>query len=124
MAVLVDTSSWVETLRAKGRPEVRERVERLVKSGQAVWCDAVRLELWNGRSGVAEQKALAEFDEILPRLAIDDAVWSAGVTLARRARTEGLTVPAIDLLIAACAFRHRAAIESCDEHFKRLAALK
>jgi predicted nucleic acid-binding protein len=43
--------------------------------------------------------------------------------LARRARAAGLSVPAADLLIVACARHHRVEFESLDAHFAELARL-
>jgi len=121
--VLVDTSSWVETLRVKDRTEVRDRVAFLARSGQAVWCDAVRLELWNGCGGQQEQKRLREMEQVIPRLPIDETTWSRSMALANRARSLGWTVPAMDLLIVACAIQHNADVESCDRHIHELRKL-
>lgn len=118
--VLIDTSSWVEALRTRGRADVRQRVYVLIQTGEACWCNAVRLELWNGRGGEQEQKKLHDFDEVVPVLPIDGAVWERSFRLAQQARTQGLTVPAMDLLIAACAYYHGVRIESADEHFQHL----
>jgi predicted nucleic acid-binding protein len=118
--VLIDTSSWIDALRTRGRAEVRKRVDQLIQSGEACWCDAVRLELWNGRGGEQEQKRLRDFDEVLPLLSTNEEVWERSLELSQKARTQGLTMPAIDLLIAACAFHHGVKIESVDEHFQQL----
>lgn len=45
---LVDTSAWIETLRANGDAAVRARVRELAVDDRAVLCDMVRVELWNG----------------------------------------------------------------------------
>jgi len=121
--VLVDSSSWIESLRQTGRPDVRKRVESLLAAGEAAWCDIIRLELWNGVGGPRERKTLREFDQDLPRLPIDEQVWELSIKLANRARQAGFTVPAVDLLIAACARRHGVSIEHCDEHYRSLEAI-
>jgi predicted nucleic acid-binding protein len=114
---LIDTSSWIEAFSRSGDFQVRERVRALLMSGEAAWCDMVRLELWNGASGHAEKETLARMEKDLPRLEIDPGVWKKACELARRARTAGLTVPSTDLLILACARHHRVAVEHCDNHF-------
>ena len=50
---LIDTSSWIDALRRDGDPQIRARVVALMASGEAAWCDLVRLELWNGLRGAA-----------------------------------------------------------------------
>lgn len=122
-ATLIDTSSWIHALRQSGDEEVRQRLSRIVSAGEAVWCNAVRLELWNGARGTAEKRRLKDFDDVLPRLEIDDQVWELACSLAKVSRSAGLTIPAIDLLIFACARRHKVHLDHCDDHFIRLVKL-
>ena len=48
---LIDTSSWIHSLRSDGDAKVRQRVAELLLSGDACWCAVVRVELWNGARG-------------------------------------------------------------------------
>jgi len=63
---------------------------------------------------------LRNFTAVLPDLSINEDVWDAACRIARDARVLGVTVPAIDLVIAACAHVHGATIESADDHFQLL----
>jgi predicted nucleic acid-binding protein len=119
--VLVDTSAWVHFLRPDGDPAVRTRVEAALKAGTARWCALVRLELWNGAGGERERKVLREFERLIPELAIDAATWNGACELARQCRATGVTVPATDILIAACARQHRADLEHADGDFDAIA---
>ena len=83
----------------------------------------IRLELWNGARGENEKRALREFEGVLPDLEVGPEVWEVASDLARRARAAGLTVPAADLLIVACARHHGVEIESLDAHFAELEKL-
>lgn len=121
--LLIDTSSWIHLLRPKGDPAVRARVERALQAGEACWCPMVRLELWNGAGGDREKKVLRDFEKLLPELQINTDVWLAAHELARRARAAGVSVPATDLLIAACAKHHGADLEHSDWDFTQLAKL-
>lgn len=121
--ILVDSSSWIHFLRANGDPAVRARVKSALAGGDAAWCPLVRLELWNGASGNRDRRILREFEAALPELPMDDAVWNAAYELARRARSTGISVPATDILIAACARRHQAGLETADTDFERLSGL-
>jgi predicted nucleic acid-binding protein len=58
--------------------------------------------------------------EILP---MSEKIWARSYRIARRARTKGLTVPAIDILIFAVAMEHQIRLFHDDEHFIRLAKL-
>ena len=122
--VLVDTSAWIHLLRPSGEAPVRERVQRALEAGEACWCAMVRLELWNGAGGERERRVLRDFEQVLPELAIDDDVWRAAFELARRARAVGVSIPASDLLIAACAHHHGAELEQADSDFALLSKVK
>jgi predicted nucleic acid-binding protein len=52
---------------------------------------------------------------------IDDAVWSTARDLARACRSAGVTAPATDLLVAACAARHSLGLLHHDRHFDAIA---
>jgi predicted nucleic acid-binding protein len=121
--ILVDTSSWIHFLRPKGNKEVGGRVQRALTDGEACWCSLVRLELWNGAGGSREGAVLRDLEKALPELAIHDDVWGASVDLARRARAKGISVPATDILIAACARFHGAGIETADSDFDLISSL-
>ena len=120
---LVDTSSWIEALRRDGDPAVRARVQALMATGEAAWCDFVRLELWNGLRGTAERKQMEALEADVTNLPTTDAVWAKARDLARRARTAGITVPGADLVIAACAWEHGVEMEHDDAHLTALADL-
>jgi predicted nucleic acid-binding protein len=120
---LIDTSSWIDAMRRDGDPEIKARVVALVRAGTAAWCDMVRLELWNGLRGVAERKQMEELEVDVINLATSEAVWAKARLLTQRARAKGVTVPATDLLIAACAWEHGVEMEHDDAHLTVLASL-
>lgn len=121
--ILIDTSSWIHLLRPRGDLAVRERVQRALEAGEACWCPMIRLELWNGAGGDRERKVLRDFERVLPELTIDDDVWRGACDFARRARAAGISVPATDLLIAACARHHEVGFEHSDSDFEQLSKL-
>jgi hypothetical protein len=122
--ILVDTSSWIHLLRPTGDRSVRERVQRALEAGEACWCSIVRLELWNGAGGAREKKVLRDFERVLPELFINEDVWSSAYALARGARAAGVSVPATDLLIAACARYYQVDLEQSDSDFALLSSVK
>ena len=117
---LIDTSAWVEALLRDGDEGVRSRVERLLKAGHAILCDMVILELWNGARGEYERSKLRQITETLDRVPTTDAVWTTAYTLATTCRTQGITVPTTDLLIAATARVHGLELFEADGHFRMI----
>jgi len=118
--VLVDTSAWIDALRKDGDPEIRTAVRSVTAEGRAVLCDTVRVELWNGASGRAEQKLLRELERNLECLPTTPEVWETALDLARSCRRQGLTLPATDLVIAACAYHHEVSLLHHDGHFDQI----
>ena len=100
-----------------------DRVRRLVESGEAAWCPAIRLELWNGVGDDSDRRILRDFEQTLSDLPITEDVWAAACALASRCRKEGRTAPAVDVLIAACARYHGVEVEHADSHFDFLMTL-
>ncbi len=114
--VLIDTSSWIEALRASGDGDIRVRVLNLMIEGRAAWCDMVALELWNGARGEYEKQKLKELEKEITCLQTTQEVWKTAKVLAQKCRQAGQTVPSADLVITACAVSHHASVEHCDEH--------
>jgi predicted nucleic acid-binding protein len=119
---LVDTSSWVEYLRNLDSPAAN-RVEELVLRDEAALCDMTAVELWNGARGEREKRELGELEKVITLLPINEDVWLQARKLARLCRSAGLTVPATDIVIAACAAHHEVSLEYCDRHFDQIMPL-
>ena len=91
-----------------------------LEEGAAVFCDLVRLELWNGARGEGEIEYLASLERELETLPITAEVWERAREMARACRRTGVTVPVTDLLIAACAAHHGASLLHRDRHFDQI----
>jgi len=120
--VLIDTSVWIEAIHPQGREECRIVVGQLMGDGRAATCELVIAEVLKG---AATQVALAELRDGMSTLVCLDmrGAGTAAGTLALALRHQGLTIPATDLLIAAVAQTHGAAILHRDRHLSRAAAI-
>ncbi len=121
--VLIDSSCWIEALRRHGNVQIREEVHQLILKGEAGWCDLIRVELWVGARGLEERKTLRAFEADLITFPLDQQVWSKACQLAEKSRDAGKTIPATDLIIAACAWRHRVPLKHHDAHLTFLLEL-
>jgi predicted nucleic acid-binding protein len=74
------------------------------------------VELWNGARCDYEKQQLRDLEKEIPCLQTTPDAWQTARTLARESRKSGKTVPAADLIIAACALSHGASIEHSDSH--------
>jgi predicted nucleic acid-binding protein len=123
MPVLVDSSLWVHQLRRSGDRAKRDRVNELLRQGEACWCAIVRLELWRGVTNDAERTALRHYEALLDDHPISAEVWERAIQLADRGRAAGVTVPLADLIVYACARVHGLGLAHDDSHFDQLAGL-
>jgi predicted nucleic acid-binding protein len=124
MKRLVDTSAWIEALRPEGDPDTRRAVDEATRGGDALLCDMVLVELWIGARGKREQDVIAGLEADLQVLPIGTEVWRAARVLARACRAAGVTVPAADLVIAACADHYRVGLIERDQHYAQIAAAR
>ena len=116
---LVDTSSWIAYLR-DADSDAGNRVEELVLTGDAGWCDVTAVELWHGVRGAREKRDLAALEQEITLFPVDAEAWQKARRLAVQCRQAGLTVPVADIIIAAAAARHRLDLEHCDRHFDQI----
>lgn len=121
--VLVDSSVWVEAMRPAGDAALRQRTQDLVRTGRAVLCHWVLLELWNGARGEGEKRWLRQLEADLETVPTSTATWESACELARACRRAGITVPASDLLIAACVRQHGLQLLHRDAHFDQIAGV-
>lgn len=118
--ILIDTSAWIEFLRATGS-DVNERV-RVQLAEQIATCDPVRMELL---AGARDERHLGELRRLLARatnLPTSPGDYDDAALLYRTCRRSGDTPrKLIDCLIAAIAIRHEAPILHSDTDFDVLA---
>ena len=81
------------------------------------------LELWNGVRGDYEKKRLKQLEQEMICLPTTSSVWEKARLLARLCRENGVTAPATDVLVVACARTHEVTIEHQDAHFAAILSL-
>lgn len=126
MTALVDTSTWVEYLRATGTAH-HLWVRRAIKGQPAAlaWTEPVLHELASGARSAEHATRLTELLRRGPVLPLDGLVdWGDAATLSRRARRNGTPVrSALDCLIATVAIRTGTPVLARDLDFEHLAAV-
>ncbi len=118
--VLVDSSAWIESLRRNGDMRVKLAIEGLLEAYEAQWCSSVRLEVLGG-ARLEERAHLGKRFSVIPYRQFREDDWDRAVALAWRLRTRGLTVPWLDVLIAAIAIHDRVRLYTIDAHFQEIA---
>jgi len=113
---LIDTSAWVEFLRRKGDPVVKQHVGRLISANLAAYTCPVRFELLSGvrPEEEADLQTAFGFSQHIP-FEIDD--WRGAALLERQLRSKGISIPRDDLFVATVAMRTGLAVTCRDAHF-------
>jgi predicted nucleic acid-binding protein len=119
---LIDSSAWIEYLRPKGSPKVKERVRDILQKEEAVSCGIVIVEILRGAKNEKDFQLLNQSLRSLPQIPIDEVVieraskW--GFLLERR----GKFVPTTDLLIGGAAYK-KATILHADSDFELISSV-
>lgn len=122
--ILVDSSVWIEHLRATGSRAHREFRELATSAPSTIaTCEPIAMELLSGPTDPFSVRRLEDQLGTLHDLPIDPARdFRAAAALARAARSHGHTIRSVvDCLIAAIALRHRTTLWHCDADFARIA---
>jgi predicted nucleic acid-binding protein len=119
---LVDRSAWIEFLRGT-KTSTDSRVQTLLNSRDAAWCEIIILELLNGASA-SEVQRIERLRREIWHFEIDAHVWAVALNLAVAARASAITAPTVDVVVAACARVYDLEIEHHgDAHFEKLARI-
>ncbi len=113
---LVDTSAWVEFLRKKGDPAVKQAVARLIQADLSAYTCPVRFELLSGVKP-EEETDLEQAFEFSHHLPFERDDWREAALLERQFRAKGLTIPRNDLFVATVAIRVGLPVVCRDAHF-------
>jgi predicted nucleic acid-binding protein len=121
--ILVDTSAWIELLRASGHPAHVTLRHHLEHRSPIATTEPVIMELLAGARSRQEHARLRTRLLTLPRLTVQGlADFESAAQLYRAYRSRGATVRKLmDCLIAAVAIREGAAVLHNDRDFELLA---
>ena len=118
---LVDTSAWLFALRKDFMPEVKDRIDYLLKENAIITTGIVKLEILGGTKTQNEFERLKTRLDSLDMVETDTALWEEAYRLSFELRRKGITVPYTDILIAACALRTESTVVHADAHFDLMA---
>lgn len=118
--VLVDTSAWILSFKKGGNLKLKEFLKKTVRAGLAATSPIIILELIQGCRTKEEQDALRVRLESLDVFSITKSIWERAYELAFSLRRKGLTVPTVDLIIAAIAIENNLLLLHQDRHFEMI----
>jgi predicted nucleic acid-binding protein len=123
--ILADTSAWIEYDRGTGSPADRRIEELILEEGPLATTEPVVMELLAGARDESREQGLRRLLERFALLRFDAVVdFESAALVYRRCRAVGVTPRGmIDCMIAAVAWREKAALLSHDADMDRIASL-
>ena len=116
---LIDTSAWIEFFRPKGDPRIKALVRDLMAIKEAAYTCPVAFELLTG-ARKEELDDLRTGLDLASRIVLRPEHWDLAGSSNAALRTQGINLPASDLLIATVAAADGASLLAKDAHFELL----
>jgi predicted nucleic acid-binding protein len=119
---LVDTSAWLFALRKDANPEIKSRLDTLLREDAVVTTGIIKLELLGGTRTRKEFSRLMRRLDALPYVSMEEPLlWDLAYETAFNLRRKGLTIPYTDILIASAAIKENVILLHADFHFDQVA---
>lgn len=119
---LIDSSAWVEYLRPKGSPKVKDRVMTILQREEAVSCGIVIVEILRGAKTEKDFQSLKDSLTSLPQILIDETVIERASRWGFLLDRKGKVVSTTDLIIASAAY-NKARLLHVDSDFNVIASV-
>lgn len=119
--VLVDTSAWIGFFARTGYSELKARLKKLLDDDRVATAGPIAMELLQGCRSTEERAQLERQVRALHWLSTEDRHWFIAGETAFELRREGVTVSAIDALIATLAETYHCALLHLDDDFEQIA---
>ena len=120
--VLIDTSLWIEALRRSGPSSARRAVAQAVEPGMALVNGLILTELLKGARDDRDFQRLELLLDATTSLPLDRSTWKRAARLGFDLRRAGVSVPTVDVIIAASALEAGVRLLHVDAHFELIAA--
>ncbi|HEX7410327.1 MAG TPA: PIN domain-containing protein [Candidatus Binatia bacterium] len=122
MAVMVETTLWVDHFRASTPQAVKDQVLPIVNQRNVCVVEPVLFELL-ANVPRRDRRRLENYFALVSLLPAQATLWRDTISLGQKCVDAGLTLPSMDLLIAAAAIHHDAEVVTFDAHFADIATL-
>lgn len=121
-SVMVDTSVWISAFRGKSG-DVVKITRQLLNNDRVLTCGPVLFEIRRGMRE-SERKRTMSLMEAMIRLPFGESDWDRAGELDGLLRSQGITLPPMDVLIARICLHHKVPLFSLDRHFESVPNLK
>ena len=119
--VLIDTSVWVGFFAKTGYQQIKEQLKKLLDHHVVATAGPIVLELLQGCRSAKERRTLREHLRGLHWLVTEDQHWFQAGEMANDLRQQGITVSAMDALIATLAQTYYCQLMYLDQDYEHIA---
>jgi predicted nucleic acid-binding protein len=118
--VLVDSCAWIDFLRYQ-EGELGNQVAVLIENKQATLTGVIIAELLQGVKTEKQQQQINFLINSVTSFPTQEIDWINAGLLLQKLRSQGITLPLTDALIAVIAQRYQIKVLTIDKHFHHLA---
>ena len=122
MAILIDSSLWIDFTRARSPRSLKSFIAPHILAPAVVLAEPVVFEVLRYANTQEVQQLQAQF-QLLPVIPTPADLWNRAAELGQDCRKHGITVGALDLLIAYVAIHHAAELLTFDDDFQKIASV-
>jgi predicted nucleic acid-binding protein len=120
MAHLIDTSLWVDLLRAATPQPLKRFAGSWVEQRETRLAEPIVFELMRYASD-SEVREFQAYMQTVPMLETPADIWRTAADLGRACRRQSNLIKALDLLIAAVALHHEVEVITFDSDYEKIA---
>jgi predicted nucleic acid-binding protein len=121
MTQLIDSSLWIDFLRPKTPPALKQTLAPVILSADSHLAEPIVFEVLRHATD-REVKQIEKLFEAFPLLPTPTDLWGRAAELGRACRKKGITATSMDLLIATVAIHHDAVLVTFDADLARIAS--
>lgn len=118
--ILIDSSAWIEYYKPTGDPIIKKAVYAAIQNDEAAINGIIVVEIAGFVREKEKSLILTDFSA-LHSLPLNNVVFQKAVIICSGMRNSGITIPATDAIIAACAWEANVSILHKDSHFEAIA---
>ena len=119
--VLIDTSAWLFSLRKDFHPDIKERIDYILRESEVAVNGVIKLELLGVTRTENEYNRLKSRLDSLFYIEATESLWDYSSKQTYDLRIKGITIPFTDVFIAASAICEDAVLVHVDSHFDLIA---
>lgn len=121
--IIVDTCIWIEFFRQRESKHTH-RLKHLLRERKVIMVGMVLAEILQGVKAPKEAILVKQNLERLPYVEMTRKIWERASEISASLRSEGITIPLSDLIIAAAAFSGEHEVFTIDPHFEKVEGLR